>query len=311
MYLVGSLRDWKKAEEIKSHLTSQGIWIEVKQNQENGDDQLTLWVESEKDLQVSQEAFAKVLGLIPKNKQEVPKEWKKIWKLPYRAVTMTLIVLSLFIAIITKLGTDLSMRAPLLIESGSADGLLFEIQNGEIWRLVTPIFLHFGLIHLFFNLMWLKDLGRIVEDKVNTVGMILFVVLVAIFSNFLQYAFTGPNFGGMSGVVYALLALNFRMKGMGVTELAPGKSDLYLMTIWFFVCLTGWFGPVANMAHAGGLFLGLSWPVTQSQLRESTGPTKYQSFRTLTFIAIGALMVSIAGVAEYLKLGKKLYLISQ
>ncbi len=76
-------------------------------------------------------------------------------------------------------------------------------QHGEFWRLLTPIFIHFGVLHLVFNMMWLYQLGCMTKHGKGIAALFLLVVVTGIFSN-AQYLIGGPQFGGMSGVVYAL-----------------------------------------------------------------------------------------------------------
>ena len=58
------------------------------------------------------------------------------------------------------------------------------IRQGELWRLVTPAFLHFGWLHLLFNMMWLYQLGGQIECYRGRFRFGLLVVVIAALSNF-------------------------------------------------------------------------------------------------------------------------------
>ncbi|MEH6617777.1 MAG: rhomboid family intramembrane serine protease [Porticoccus sp.] len=136
--------------------------------------------------------------------------------------------------------------------------------NGEYWRLVTPIFLHFGVFHIAFNGLWLWELGRRIESLTGSVQMIAIVLLMAIASNLGQYLWSGPSlFGGMSGVVYGLLGYIWvRHKVSPKPVLAIPKGLLGFMLFWLFLGMSGLIdlvmsGSIANAAHAIGLVTGM------------------------------------------------------
>ena len=87
-----------------------------------------------------------------------------------------------------------------------------EVAHGEVWRLITPIFLHFHFLHIFFNMMWLFDLGSMVEARESTWKLLLLVLFIGVISNLGSDYAKGPAFGGMSGVIYGLLGYVW-MKG--------------------------------------------------------------------------------------------------
>ncbi|HKY62380.1 MAG TPA: rhomboid family intramembrane serine protease [bacterium] len=135
-----------------------------------------------------------------------------------------------------------------------------EVLHGQVWRLVTPIFLHSGLLHILFNMLWLKDLGTILERKLGSLHFLILVLAFAILSNLGQYWMKGPNFGGMSGVVYGLLGYVWiRGRVDPHSGLSLNQSVVTMMILWFFLCLTGLMGPVANWAHGVGLAAGMLW----------------------------------------------------
>ena len=139
-----------------------------------------------------------------------------------------------------------------------------DIRHGQVWRLVTPIFLHFSPLHILFNMVWLIDLGTMIEIRRNRRVLGGLVLIIAVASNFGQFFYMGevnhffPAFGGMSGVVYGLLGYIW-MKGQHEPEqgMALHPNTISIMLFWLVACMTGVLGPIANVAHFVGLVAGV------------------------------------------------------
>ena len=174
-------------------------------------------------------------------------------------LTVALIAVSVIASLPLLLGNDV-LVLPLLIASPGTPAFA-EILSGEVWRLVTPMFLHFGLLHIAFNMMWLWDLGGAIETLRGRVFLGLFVLVTGVAANVAQYMIAGsPLFGGMSGVVYALLGFVW-MQGRFNPRfgIALNKATVVMMLVWYVLCWTGLLGPIANWAHTAGLVLGVAW----------------------------------------------------
>jgi GlpG protein len=135
---------------------------------------------------------------------------------------------------------------------------LSAIESGEVWRLVTPILLHFGLLHFAFNAYMLFQFGASVETLRGSLRFGAMVLVMALVSNLAQYLATGPTFGGMSGVVYGLFGYAWMKSRFDPAAgfFVPPSTVLILM-VWFFLGMTGTVGPIANFAHGGGLVTGM------------------------------------------------------
>ena len=144
--------------------------------------------------------------------------------------------------------------------SGQPDLTLPEIRHGEVWRLFTPIFIHLSPLHILFNMLWLRDLGSMIEGRQSSLHLLILTLVIAGCSNLAQCYTSGPVFGGMSGVVYGLLGyIWMRGKFDPASGLYVHPSTVWMMIIWFFACLIGIIPHVANAAHAAGLVIGMAW----------------------------------------------------
>ncbi len=181
------------------------------------------------------------------------------WKFP---VTLAFIGFSIVVYALMTLWNFEAVIKPLLISEYIRPPLP-EIQAGEIWRIITPIFLHFGIFHIVFNMMWTWELGRIIESKQGGLLLALVCLLSGAVSNLAQYWVSGPVFGGMSGVVYALFGYVWIQ---GLTNpwfgIRLNPAIVKLMLGWFVICWTGILEKlfdlgVANTAHTTGLGCGI------------------------------------------------------
>ena len=182
-------------------------------------------------------------------------------------VTISLIVISVGLALLTRMGKNEAFVLPFQITEHVVNGNYIqyspsfpEIRHGEVWRLFTPMFLHFGPLHLIFNMWWMKDLGSVIESHKGPWTLLGLAFTISILSNVAQFYMSGPRFGGMSGVVFGLLGylwMQGKFNPRGPLHLNP--QTVQFMMIWFVICLTGWVGPVANTVHGVGAFVGIAW----------------------------------------------------
>ena len=86
-----------------------------------------------------------------------------------------------------------------------------EIRRGQLWRLVTSIFPHLDILHLAFNLYWLWALGTVVERVYGHAKTALLLLLFAVGSYSLDFAFAQGGVGlsgvGMAYSVYCVSCL--------------------------------------------------------------------------------------------------------
>ena len=209
---------------------------------------------------------------------------------------VTLYALSLLLQpeAITQARGLLSFLSPgsrALYQLGMTNGaLVFEF--GWWWTLLTAIYLHGGLLHIFFNVMWIRNLGPAATEVYGPARtFVLFNVAGAfgfLVSNFMS---GGPTIGA-SGAVFGLLAALIvygRKRG----------SSMMTQQLWQWAIILAIFGfivpNVNNWAHGGGFAGG--WVAAHvmgfsDEQRESTGVL----IASLALIAVTALGIVLSFV---------------
>lgn len=142
-------------------------------------------------------------------------------------------------------------------------GVVTSLMEGQLWRLISPAFMHFNLPHILFNLLWVWVVGRRIEQTLSWKVLLGLFLFSAIASNLAQFWVSGPMFGGMSGFVFALLGFAWlwdRVSPAFRIGLPPALMGF--MMFWLVLGFTGvleglGLGAIANTAHLVGLLAGL------------------------------------------------------
>ncbi|RCX02488.1 rhomboid family intramembrane serine protease [Marinomonas foliarum] len=186
-------------------------------------------------------------------------------------VTTILLLLTLLVAVITQLGGDIKTVgyfsiSPFEIRNGHIYfyDLSEVLSKGEYWRIFTPTLLHFSVLHIVFNTLWIWEVGSKLERILGSIIWSVGVVIIAVLSNVLQYEISGyPLFGGLSGVVYGLIGFAWLLPILNKRwPIIISKQLMLFFIIWLGVGYTPFpemigLGSIANTAHTIGLLSGL------------------------------------------------------
>lgn len=198
--------------------------------------------------------------------EEAPAAFPPTW--PWRRTPLSLVLIALCFIGWLLLRENLAQGLVIHPERAGHFGTGFSTlarhwAQGEYWRLWTPAIVHFSLPHALFNALGIWILGRPLEARAGTPAFAALVFVSAPAANLVQY-YWSPQilFGGMSGVVYALVGSVFVLQ-----RWQPGWRDVPagivgLAVAWLLLCASGLVEYVigvgiANAAHLGGFFCGL------------------------------------------------------
>jgi membrane associated rhomboid family serine protease len=132
-------------------------------------------------------------------------------------------------------------------------GEVHGVAAGEWWRLVTAMFLHYGVLHLLLNMVLLWQLGRYLEEKLGPLRFLALYLLAGLGGNVAAYVFTPQNqpAAGAStsifGLVMAMIVVNRRLR-LDITQLIP----LLVVNLLFTFSVPN----VSVAGHLGGLVAG-------------------------------------------------------
>lgn len=280
MRRAGIVADEKQAQRLSDYLLAIGI----KNRVDVHDDGAHVWIYDSERLEQSRQELAEFTAdpdnpryarrheaeAIRKREQreqklaqdryiDVRTTWAKRGSAASAPIVVGLIVLCVVLFLLLHYGpSELAVYFNYFMFSLAPGLALRHLQEGEVWRLVTPVLLHGSVLHLGFNMLWLYSLGSQIEIQRGKLKFVALLLFLAVSSNVAQYLWAGPNFLGMSGVVYGLFGYVWiQARSLPRPDVWVDKSTAVVLMAWLVICMTGLLGPIANAAHVGGLIAGV------------------------------------------------------
>eukprot|EP01090_Pellita_catalonica_P023754 TRINITY_DN9955_c0_g1_i1.p1 TRINITY_DN9955_c0_g1~~TRINITY_DN9955_c0_g1_i1.p1 ORF type:complete len:379 (-),score=38.49 TRINITY_DN9955_c0_g1_i1:362-1459(-) len=144
-----------------------------------------------------------------------------------------------------------------LIWMGAKDTELIREEN-EWWRLVTPIFLHAGLLHILFNLLFQLQCFQL-ERLVGTIRMAILYIFCGIAGNLGSCIFLPELISvGASGALFGMIGVMVIDNVRNWSTLKGPFCNLFMLAIMIAISIfIGLLPYVDNFSHIGGLLCGL------------------------------------------------------
>lgn len=171
-----------------------------------------------------------------------------------------------------------------LYQLGMTGGVAW--REGWWWTVLTAIYLHGGLLHIFFNVMWIRNLGPAVTEVYGPARAFVIFSLAGAAGFLVSNSLTGSPSIGASGSIFGLLAALIvygRKRGGSTMTMQLWQWAALMFAMGFFM------SGVNNWAHAGGFAGG--W-VTAAAMRFS----EKRESRGVQLLALALLGLTAAGV---------------
>ncbi len=174
--------------------------------------------------------------------------------------------------------------------------------SGEWWRLVTYMFLHGGLLHIFFNMWCLWDLGSLCESLYGRWTYAAVYLTTGVAGGLASVSWNPRVLSvGASGAIFGLagaLIASFYLGEFSLPKIAIRGTLRSLVVFAVFNLFFGSvFGGIDNACHIGGLVSGLALGAAIAKIAPQP---EHDSRRVALFcVAAVVLAVSAAMVAHY------------
>ncbi|MGZ3749705.1 MAG: rhomboid family intramembrane serine protease [Mucilaginibacter sp.] len=132
-----------------------------------------------------------------------------------------------------------------------------QVLNGQVWRLLTSIFLHFSFMHLLFNMIALVYIGSLIECKLGRWNFLMMYLFTGITASMVSTIWnSGVISGGASGAIFGLFGILLALLSTNFYERSARKALLISTAIFVAYNIIPVGRGIDHAAHFGGLISG-------------------------------------------------------
>ncbi len=189
------------------------------------------------------------------------------------------------------------------------------IAEGEVWRLITPIFIHIGLWHVFVNMYSLYILGPAVESFFGSRRMLAFYLISGVGGVAMSMLFSAHASAGASGAIFGLLGalVAFLFRHRKVFGRRGMMQFRHLLLVALLNLFLGLMPGIDNWGHLGGIISGglvtyYLGPDLEPQFLDTERPrlVDHRAWRDTGrwIILVAVVVVALAMMASYSTIGQ-------
>lgn len=226
------------------------------------------------------DTFIKITSDINQKSEEKEKRFENIFAPKKIIITKVLIIINVLLFILTLL--DVNLFNKLILDP-------IGVRNGEVYRLLTSIFMHGSIYHLVVNMYSLYFLGKELETFLGKTKFIIIYLISGLTGSLLSCILTNSYSLGASGAIFGLLGslLYFGMHYRLYLGSVLVKQIVPIIVLNLLIGFT--FSGIDNAAHIGGLIGGIFITMALGIDSNTDKQTKINGYITL-IIYLGFLI---------------------
>jgi rhomboid protease GluP len=186
----------------------------------------------------------------------------------------------------------LSPNGPVLFLYG-ASGAIPVFEYNRWWSVISASWLHGGLLHILFNMLWVRQLAPAVADMYGAGRMVIIYTLAGV-CGFLVSTFAGTGLTiGASAAIFGLLGALVHYGRRSVSSAMTSQALTYAVVLFFFgLIMPG----VDNFAHAGGFAGGYVASMWLNPLKAERPDHLFAALVCLVLVAVSIVASVMLGL---------------